>query len=153
MAKRKNDSLKFTVNYVEDIELDSTTVAHIYVLKTDKNVLHDELYDTIMKRITLTGYDYPELHHKILIVFEDLEEHNSYVCLKLHCTKPPIFISNHFHFDADCAVQDLHKLFQEWLDIQKINDRLYNLLHKNSRDYTNYTITEDDDDIRITIKK
>lgn len=149
----KEDSLEFDIVLGTTVELDSSTNAYLYIIKTPEGTLEGKLYDKLMERLKLTGYNFSKIEHKFLIVFEDLKDGNSYVCLHLHHDKLPIFISNNFKYNKETATEDLHKIFQDWLNVEVLNKKFYSTLRKVMKDYTDYTITENDDEIIVTIRK
>lgn len=149
----KEDSLEFDIAFGTTVELDLDTNAYLYVIKTPEDILKDRLYNKLMERLKLTGYNFPKIEHKFLIVFEDLKADNSYVCLHLHHDKLPIFISNNFKYNKETVTEDLHKLFQDWMNVEILNQKFYSTLRKVMKNYKDYTITENDDEIIVTIRK
>ena len=149
----KEDSLEFDIAFGTTVELDSDTNAYLYTIKTPEDTLKGKLYDKLMERLKLTGYNFSKIEHKFLIVFEDLKDGTSYVCLHLHHDKLPIFISNNFKYNKETVAEDLHKLFQDWMNAEILNQKFYSTLRKVMKNYKDYTITENDDEIIVTIRK
>lgn len=57
----KEDSLEFDIVLGTTVELDSSTNAYLYTIKTPEGTLEGKLYDKLMERLKLTGYNFSKI--------------------------------------------------------------------------------------------
>lgn len=150
---KKRDMFKFSVEELEFLELDENLVAHIYTMKSAKNSSEDCWKGILQKRLELCGYGCSKITDKSIIVYVDMEENKNYVCLWFNRDKEPIFICNDFTYNTHTVKEDLHKLVSDWLNVPGLQTEIENLLNKSFKNFRDYTMTEDDDKILISIKK
>lgn len=150
---KKRDMFKFSIEELEFLELDENLVAHIYTMKSTKNIPESFWKSLLQSRLELCGYGCFKITNKFIIVYTDMEENKNYVCLWFNRDKEPIFLCNDFTYNPSTVKSDLQKLVSDWLNIQDLQTELKNLLNKSSKSFKDYTITEDDDKILISIKK
>lgn len=140
MSKQK----KFKLTEKEVIKIGNSEARIYNIVSTTKEDASKLLTD----RVKAFGYIKNELIWPILILNLDKDNNDFYVSLVTTNEDWPVIICNNFIYNEFTVVADLENVLEKWYDYNNIIKSVKKLTNS-----TNYILSEDENEITITIKK